>query len=99
MFTKDFSIFTKMVKLAKDQELQYKILYSYHQKNVSNGLTEVYDFLLCTNLFNVYCEERLDPDNTNATKDFIKYNNDSCIEVNFEINNKDKNSIELKSFR
>ena len=79
MYTDDLSIFTQMVNVAKKQNLEYKILYSYHSRNAANGLTEVYQFMLCTNLFNVYCEERLDPDNTNATKDFIKYNNDSSL--------------------
>lgn len=95
MFTQDFSIFSKMVVLAKTQKLEYKILYSYHQRRAANDSTEVYAFVLATNLFSVTCKKNYTPDNTNAVKDFIKYND--CIQVDFEIN-PNSNGIELKNF-
>ena len=81
MKTKDFSIFTKMVKVAKDQNLEYKILHSYHQKNATNNYTEVYKLVLCMNLFTVAYEETLIPENTSAIKDFLRYNSDSCVHL------------------
>lgn len=93
MHTKDFSIFTKMVALAKAQKLEYKILYSYHKRKAANDFTEVYAFVLVTNLFSVTFENNFIPDNTVAINDFIKYND--CIQVDFKIE-PNSNGVELK---
>lgn len=98
MHTKDLSIFTKMVKLAKDQNLEYKILYSYHKRNSTNEFTEVYKLMLCTNLFTVTYEEKLHPDNTYAIKDFINYNEGFCVKLDFDLKFNAENYTELKKF-
>lgn len=97
MRTKDLSIFSKITKLAKDQKLEYKILYSYHQKRSTNGHTESYKFILCTNLFTVTYEESFIPENTDAIKAFI--NNNACIKLDFDIKINTGNDIELTEFR
>jgi hypothetical protein len=51
MFTKELSIFEKMVKISQEQKLDYKILCSYHKRDATNGLTESYKLMLCTNLY------------------------------------------------
>lgn len=96
MHTKNLSTFTKMVNIARTEKLEYKILYSYRQRNATNGFTEAYKFILCTHLFTVTYEENLHPDNTNAINDFIKYNNDSCIKLDFDIKFNSNDCIELK---
>lgn len=99
MRTKDFTIFTKMVKIAKDQNLEYKIFHSYHHKNATNNYTEVYKLVLCTNLFTVAYEETLIPENTSAIKDFLRYNSDSCVQLDFDIKINSGNDVELTNFR
>lgn len=99
MKTKDFSIFCKMVNVAKEQNLEYKILYSYHQRNATNDYTEVYKLILCTNLFDVAYEENRIPENTSAIKDFLNDNEDSCIQLDFDFKINSGNDIELKEFR
>lgn len=96
MHTKNLSTFTKMVNIAKNENLEYKILYSYHQRNATNGLTEVYKLILCTHLFTITYEENIHPDNTNAINDFIKYNNSSCIKLDFDVKFNSNDCIELK---
>lgn len=99
MYTKDLTIFTKMVNIAKDQNLEYRIFYSYHKRNSTNEFTEAYKLMLCTNLFTVTFEENFILENTCAIKDFIKYNADSCIELDFDLNFNKDNSTKLNSFR
>lgn len=98
MHTKELRIFTQMTQLAVEQGLEYKILHSYHQRNASNGLTEVYKLILCTNLFTVTYEENLSPENTNAIKGFLAHRNDACVEIPFDVRF-NASDIELKSFR
>ena len=97
MYTRDLSIFTQMTQIAKNQNLDYKILYSCHQRNASNGLTEVYKLILCTNLFTVNFESNLAQENTCAIKDFLKYNSDACVELNFDVKF-DTDTAEFKRF-
>lgn len=100
MKAKTLSIFTQMVQVAQNQKLEYKVLYSYHQRNVTNGYTEAYRLLLCTNLFAVYFEENFIPENTSAIKGFLQHNKDSCIKLDFDIKtNINTNNIELCDFR
>lgn len=99
MYTKDLSIFSKMVKIAKDQNLEYRILYSYHKRGCTNNNSEVYKLMLCTNLFTVSFEEMFEPENTNAIQDFIKHNEDSCIELDFDLNFNKSQCTNLSSFR
>lgn len=97
MKTKSLSVFTKMVKLAKEQNLEYKILYSHYffEKARTNGQDQTYKLVLCTNLFTVTYEEDFIPENTDAIKNFIMDNEESCIELNFKLKINSDNSIEL----
>lgn len=97
MKAKNLSVFTKMVKLAKEQNLEYKILYSHYffDKVHTNGKDQTYKLILCTNLFTVTYEENFIPENTNAIKDFIMDNEKSCIELDFKLKINSDNSIEL----
>ena len=99
MKTKDLSIFTQMVNIANDQELEYKILYSYSPRLAANGYTESYKLVLCTNLFKVVYSENFVPENTSAIKAFLKYNEDVCIKLDFDIKISSDNDIELTNFR
>ena len=86
------SIFIKMVNLAKDLEIEYKILYSYHQRNVTTFYSDTYAFILVTNLFSLTYEENYIPSNTSNVREFIK--NYGCIKVDF-IMRPNQNAIEL----
>ncbi len=97
MHTKELTIFTQMTKLVADQGIEYKILHSYHQRKATNGLTEVYKLILCTNLLKVTYEENLSPENTNAIKGFLAHHHDACVEMPFDVRF-NSSDIELKSF-
>lgn len=93
MHTKDFSVFTKMVALAKAQNLEYKILYSHYQRESgSHNIVDEVAFVLTTNLFSLVYDGYKASDYINAIKDFIKYND--CIKVDFKIKF-NANTIEL----
>lgn len=99
METKSFSIFEQMVELANVQKLEYKILYSYHKRNASNDCTEVYRFILCTNLFTVTYDGILCQEDANGINSFIRTNSEHCIELNFDVSFNKNGGIELKNFR
>lgn len=91
MYTTDFSIFTKMVNIAKQKNLEYIIMYSYHPIS-SGNYPHSYSFVLSTNLFEVALKKKCEEGNDTAIKDFIRYN--ECVELDFDMRI-DKNSIEL----
>lgn len=97
MKAKNLTVFSKMVKLAKEQNLEYKILYSHYffNKVHGGGQDQTYKMILCTNLFTVTYEENFIPENTNAIKSFITDNEESCIELDFKLKINSDNSIEL----
>jgi hypothetical protein len=102
MFTRDFSIFEKMVKISQDQKLDYKILCSYHKRKATNDFTESYKLLLCTNLYSVLYEKEFSPDNTHTIQNFLAQNHDCCVDLDFDITYNTKNDsskLELHSFR
>lgn len=91
MHTKDFSIFCKMLNIAKQKNVEYIIMYSYHPIS-SGNYPHSYSFVLSTNLFTVTFYKKYEEGNDNAIKDFIRYN--ECIELDFELKF-DKDYIEL----
>ena len=81
----NLSTFSQMTELAKEQNLDYKILYSHHHRRAANNFTEIYTFILCTPLFTVTYSEKLEPENTRGVEEFIRFNSDFCINLNFNI--------------
>jgi hypothetical protein len=91
MYTIDFSIFTKMVNIAKQKNLEYIIMYSYH--SISSGnYPHSYSFLLSTNLFEVSFKRKFEEGNDNAVRDFIRHN--ECVELDFDMKI-EKDNVEL----
>ena len=99
MNTKDLSIFTKMVNVAKEQNLEYRILHSYSHRNTTSNLTESYKLILCTNLFTVTFSGNFEPSNTSAIQRFLEANSDVCVKLDFDIRINTENEVELVNFR
>ena len=91
MYTTDFSIFTQMVNVAKQKNLDYIIMYSYHPIN-SGNYPHSYSFVLSTNLFTVAFKKKFEECNDNAIRGFIQHND--CVELNCDIRI-EKDNIEL----
>ena len=82
MYTTDFSIFTQMVNMAKQKNLDYIIMYSYH--SISGGkYSHSYSFVLSTNLFNVTFKKKFEEGNDNAVRGFIQHND--CVKLNCDM--------------
>lgn len=92
MFTKEFSILNRMTEITKEQNLDYKILYSYKQINRTNNHTESYSVMLCTSLYTVTFTKNFEPNDTFTIKQFLDNNN--AISLNCEIRISD-NQVEL----
>lgn len=91
MYTTDFTIFTQMVNIAKQKNLDYIIMYSYHPIN-SYNYHHSYSFILSTNLFTVACKKKFEDGNDNAVRGFIQHND--CIKLDCDIRT-EKDNIEL----
>ncbi len=91
MYTTDFSIFTQMVNMAKQKNLDYIIMYSYHPINNGN-YPHSYSFILSTNLFTVAFKKKFEEGNDNAVRGFIQHND--CVEIDCDMRI-EKDSIEL----
>lgn len=91
MYTKDFSIFTQMVNVAKQKNLDYIIMYSYHPIN-SDNYPHSYSFILSTNLFTVAFKKKFEEGNDNAVRGFIQHND--CVELDCDMKI-EKDNIEL----
>ena len=91
MYTTDFSIFTQMVNVAKQKNLDYIIMYSYHLSN-NNNYPHFYSFVLSTNLFTVAFEKKFGEGKDNAIKGFLQHND--CVELDCGMRI-EKDSIEL----
>jgi len=83
MFTKDFSIFTKMVEVTKEQDLKFCIFYQYSQRKATNKRTEMYTFSLNSELFNLKYKQNLTIEESYVVKSFIQQN--QCIEIDEKI--------------
>lgn len=94
MYTRDFNIFMKMVDIAKQKELDYVIMYSYHIDEKSQYLHS-YSFILSTNLFEVSIDKRVKNGDNIIIENFIR--NNDCIKLDFRItlNTQNKEYIEL----
>lgn len=92
MLTKDFSIFTKMVDITKEQKIDYKIFYSYRTRNTTSKNTELYNLILCSTLYTISFNGNLNIEDSKAIQNFLQENDCINLECDIKINN---NQIEL----
>lgn len=76
---KNISGLIEMVSIAKQEKLEYKILYSYQKRKCTNNKSENYQLIMYTNLFSVCFEKTFEPHECDGIKDFIIQ--EKCIEV------------------
>ena len=85
MIAKDFSTFTQMVDVAKQKDLEYIIMYSYHSSNSTN-YPHSYSFILATNLFIVTFNKKYGDGNDDAVRNFIQCNDCTQLDCDIRIN-------------
>lgn len=90
MYTNDFSIFTKMVSIIKDQKLEYKIFYTYHYIEKSS-YSNKYSFLLATNICQVFFDRKFHAEEDKDIRSFLQ--NNDCIKLDFNMRMFDKESF------
>lgn len=76
----------------------YYISESYREI-ASNDCTEVYRFILCTNLFTVTYDGTLCQEDAYDINSFLRINSEHCVELNFDVSFNKNGGIELKNFR
>lgn len=91
MHTTDFNIFTQMVNIAEQKNIDYIIMYSYHLINKGN-YPHSYSFILSTNLFTVTFKKKFEEGDDNTVRSFIQHND--CVKLDCDIKI-EKDSIEL----
>ena len=95
MKTRDFNVFKEMVSVADRENMEYKLLYSYKERNATNGHTEAYTLLLCTTFFKVICSKNFTEEESTEVRNFLINNNG--IRLNCTISENADGNIELKA--
>lgn len=96
MYTKKLSAFSEMVKVAKEQNLDYRILFSKRQRPyTAKGILNTYTLILCTSLFKVSFSKNDSEEPLTDIDNFVRNNHDKIVEVNSKIECDAKGNIEL----
>mgnify|MGYP004612916295 CR=1 FL=1 len=75
MYTKKFDILKEMISVAEKENLEYRVLYSNIERTATNDCTKYFGAILCTNLFKVFFEKTITPEDALKFEQYLRDKN------------------------